>query len=240
MESTAALVVDRQRIRDKKAIVAWANTGKQFPEMPSSIKQIEEVLGLAIVEVPRRITFDEFLFERGGIVRKGTTDCSRRMKRGNLTRYMKTFPKPYEWNLGYNSGEEDRAEKFQRRNERSWLHWRFPLIEAGISREDTWDICRKAGFTILVSMYEKMGRFDCFFCGNQTKKQALKVVEYYPKLAEEWIDKEERKGVPFMGGFMPLRSLIEANRTGVGVPETRTKCACFGGDEDFLDDEEDE
>lgn len=59
MESAAMLAVDMERILDTRAIVRWANTGKQFPEMAASIAQIESILDLKIVEVPRRITFDE-------------------------------------------------------------------------------------------------------------------------------------------------------------------------------------
>lgn len=235
MESAAMLAVDRERILDTKAHIAWADTGKQFPEMAASIQQISDILGLEIVTVPRRITFDEFLFERGGMVRRSTTDCSRRMKRSNLKRYMKTFPPPYEWNLGYNSGEDERADDFVKRNEREWMHWRFPLIEVDVSREQTWDICRKAGFTILVGMYEKMGRFDCFWCGNQTKAQALKVVEHYPELAKEWMRAETIKGYPFMGNYTPLKVLVEQQAQ---MPEAPISCACFGGTENFFEEED--
>jgi 3'-phosphoadenosine 5'-phosphosulfate sulfotransferase (PAPS reductase)/FAD synthetase len=234
MESAAMLVVECERILDTKAHVCWADTGKQFPEMAASIRQIEARLGIKIVTVPRRITFDEFLFERGGIIRRSTTDCSRRMKRGNLTRYMKTFPKPYEWNIGFNSGEDERADDFVARNARDWMYWRFPLIEADISREKTWAICREAGFTILIEMYEKMGRFDCFWCGNQTKAQALKVVKYYPALAQEWMDAEARKGFPFMGNYTPLKVLVEQNQE---MPEAPISCGCFAGKEDFFEEE---
>lgn len=170
MESAAMLVVERERIIETGAIVRWADTGKQFPEMAPSLAQIGEGLALKIEIVSPRITFDEFLFERGGMIRKGTTDCSRRMKRANLMAHMKTFPKPYEINLGFNCDEHQRAEDFVKLNERDWCHWRFPLIEADITRAETVDICRNNGFSILVGMYEKMGRFDCFWCGNQTPK----------------------------------------------------------------------
>ena len=130
MESAAMLVIDRERIRETGACVRFADTGKQFPEMAGSIKQIERALDLTIVTVPSRITFDEFLFEKGGMLRKGMTDCSRRMKRSNLARHMKGFPRPYEVNLGFNADEVERQDDFVARNERPWLHWRFPLIEA--------------------------------------------------------------------------------------------------------------
>lgn len=46
MESAAMLVVELSRIKETGAIVCFADTGKQFPEMPSSIAQIESVLGI--------------------------------------------------------------------------------------------------------------------------------------------------------------------------------------------------
>lgn len=232
MESAAMLVIDRERIRDTHAIVRFADTGKHFPEMSESIRQVETVLGLSIVTVPRRITFDEFLFERGGMLRKGMNDCSRRMKRSNLARHMRGYPRPYEVNLGYNSGEVERQDAFVARNERPWIHWRFPLIEADISREATRRICKEAGFTILVEMYDKMGRFDCFWCPNQKPSQALKVIEHYPELAAEWITAEERKGHHFLSGG-PLRVLATEM---YGDDRVAASCSCFGGDVSIADE----
>lgn len=231
MESAAMLVIDRDRIRESGAVVRWADTGKHFPEMYDSIRQVEAALGLPIVTVSRRITFDEFLFERGGMIRKGATDCSRRMKRSNLMRHCRQFPKPWEINLGFNASEQERADEFTARNEREWCRWRFPLIEAGVERSATWEVCRKAGFTILVGMYEKMGRFDCFWCGNQTPSQARKVIKHYPELAAEWKAAESRKGHSFMP--RPLKMIEED----MGAPGLFAGCSCFGGADDVWDDE---
>jgi len=233
MESAAMLVLERERIADKKAVVRWANTGKQFPEMEVSIQQIEAALGLNIVRIKPYITFDQFLFERGGMVKKGTTDCSRRMKRANLMRHLKTFKPPYEVNLGFNAHEHQRAADFVKRNERPWCHWRFPLLEAGIERAETVDICKNAGFSILVDMYKKMGRFDCFWCGNQTPKQALRVVDHYPELAKEWIAAEDRKGHGFMR--IPLKTLIADNSIEKVMP--LFACSCFGPDENVWEED---
>ena len=229
------LVIDRDRIQARGAIVRFADTGKQFPEMASSIAQIESRLGLSIVTVPRRITFDEFLFERGGMLRKGTNDCSRRMKRGNLSRHAAMHAKPWEINLGFNADETDRADAFSARNERPWCHWRFPLIEAGVTRADSWDMCRRAGFAILVEMYEKMGRFDCYFCPNQRPSQALKVIEHYPGLAAEWTAAEERKGHSFMS--IPLRLLPTEMKRKEDERAPLFACACFGGTDDVFEDD---
>lgn len=235
MESAAMLVVDRDRLQARAAIVRFADTGKQFPEMAASLRQIEAALGVTIVTVPRRISFDDYLFARGGMLRKGMTDCSRRMKRGNLSRHAATWPKPWEINLGFNAAEDERAVAFSARNERPWCHWRFPLIEAGVSREQSWDICRAAGFSILVAMYEKMGRFDCFWCPNQRPAQALKVIEHYPELAAEWMAAEDRKGHSFLS--IPLRLLPADEQRKADERMPLFACACFGGDDDvFADD----
>lgn len=236
MESAAMLVIDRQRIADTEAIVCWADTGKHFPEMYDSIRQIEKALDLKIVTVPRRITFEEF-FERGGMIRKGTNDCSRRMKRANLNRFHKTFPSPYEINIGFNCDEDQRARDFTELNERAWCHWRYPLIEADICRAETVEICEKAGFSILVGMYRKMGRFDCFWCGNQKPSQALKVLKHYPELAKEWMEAEARKGHSFMP--IPLKVLAEEDANMPLFQErAATDCSCFGGTDSVFDDGE--
>jgi hypothetical protein len=232
MESAAMVWLEKERIKETGAIVRYADTGKQFPEQAASIQQIASLTGIEIVTVPRRLTFDEFLFERGGMIRKGTSDCSRRMKRSNLARHMRTFPRPYEVNLGFNFDEEQRADEFVALNERDWLHWRFPLIEHGISRAETNIVCRKAGFSILVEMYEKMGRFDCFWCGNQTEEQAALVAKHYPDLAAEWIAAEMRKG----HSFMPRRlAVIVADRE-ESPQMTFNLCSCFGGSASVADE----
>lgn len=235
MESAAMLVVDRERIRDLGAVVRFADTGKHFPEMADSLAQIADVLDIQIVTVPRRITFDEYLFEKGGMLRKGMNDCSRRMKRGNLSRHAATFPKPWEIDLGFNADEDERAAAFTERNERPWCHWRFPLLEAGVTREASWDICRRAGFTILVDVYARMGRFDCYWCPNQTPAQALKVLAQYPALAADWMAAEAKKGHSFLS--VPLRLLPMAEQQKYDAKRPLFACACFGGDEDAWEDE---
>lgn len=234
MESAAMLVVDRERLTATNAVVCWADTGKQFPEMAASIAQIEAALGLSVVSVPRRLTFDEFLFERGGMLRKGLTDCSWRMKRSNLSRFHSQYPKPWEINLGFNADEQDRADAFMARNERSWCHWRFPLIEAGVTREDTRDICRQAGFSILLEVYERMGRFDCFWCPNQRPSQAARVIEHYPDLAAEWMAAEERKGHSFLS--IPLRLIPAEIQRKEDEAMPLFACSCFGGTDDAFED----
>lgn len=235
MESAAMLVVDQARIRATGAIVRFADTGKQFPEMAASIAQITRILAVPIVTVPRRITFEEF-FDRGGMLRRGMTDCSRRMKRSNLSRHAKQHPMPWEINLGFNADEDDRAAAFIARNERPFCHWRFPLIEAGITRAASWDLCRSAGFDILVGMYEKMGRFDCFWCPNQKPSQAMKVIEHYPELAAEWMAREASQGHSILRIPLQMIPAELARKEAETLP--LLACSCFGGEEDVFADGE--
>ncbi len=86
-------------------------------------------------------------------------------------------------------------------------------------------------------MYEKMGRFDCFMCGNQKPEQALKVVDHYPDLAQEWMDMEEKKGHSFMP--VSLKVLVDTrDRQGMLDLGVGAKCACFGGADDFFEDDD--
>lgn len=231
MESSAMLVIDRERIRKTEAIVRFADTGKQFPELYESKAQIERLLGLEIFTVPRRIDFDTYLLGRGGMIRKGTNDCSKKMKRSNLSRHMRSFERPYEVNIGFNCDELDRADSFSDLNERDYLHWRYPLVEAKVNRPQTWKICADAGFSIVIEVYKRMGRMDCYFCGNQKESQALKVAEHYPELAADWMNLEERKGHSFMP--TPLKVLVEySTRQGSLIFDTGVRCSCFGGNDD--------
>lgn len=237
MESSAMLALDIDRIRATNARVRYADTGKQFPELYQSKEQIETILGIEIKTVARRIDFDTYLHERGGMVKKGTNDCSRKMKRSNLARDMKLYERPYEVNIGFNADEIERRNDWMKRNERSWLHWRFPLIEKDIDRPETRKICEQWGFTIVCAMYDKMGRMDCYFCGNQRPSQAEKVVLHYPDLAADWAVQELRKGHSFMP--IPIIEVIagleEGRRT--QAEKQHVSCACFGGDDNYVEEE---
>lgn len=110
------------------------------------------------------------------------------------------------------------------------------MIEAGINRAASWDVCREAGFSILVGMYEKMGRFDCYFCPNQRPAQAMKVIEHYPELAAEWTAAETRKGHSFMS--IPLALLPAEIQRKEDERAPLFACSCFGGTDDVFEDDE--
>lgn len=77
MESSAMLIVDRERIKDTAAVVRWVNTGKQFPEMLASKRQIERLLDLEIVTVPLRIRFSKRVAEYRAAEKAGAYSVSR-------------------------------------------------------------------------------------------------------------------------------------------------------------------
>lgn len=224
MESSAMLALEIERIRagimTGEVRVRWADTGKHFDEMYQSKEQIEGILGITIHTVERRIDFDTYLHERGGMIRNGTNDCSRKMKRSNLARDMKRYERPYEVNIGFNADEIERQNDWVIRNERCWLHWRFPLIDNDVYRPDTEKICKHWGFTILCEMYRKMGRFDC-----------------YPEKAADWAVQELRKGHSFMP--IPIMEVIAGIEQGkrTQAENQHIQCSCFGGSENFTQEE---
>lgn len=213
-------------------MVVFADTGKQFPEAYQSLKQIESITGIQIQMVRQEYSFDDYLLNRGGMLRQGFTDCSRRMKGTVLKKFHAQFAYPWEINLGYNADEIDRADDFSERNDVDGkIKWRYPLIELGITRADTVRICEEAGFTIVLEMYRKMGRMDCYFCPNQKITQAQKVMQYYPDLWDEWKALEAAKGHSFLSvPASAIESMALQQDFFDDLDRVKPTCACFGGE----------
>jgi len=225
------IYVCREEIRISRSPVAWADTGKQFPEMNDSIAQIEKICGFEITRLSPSMTFDQFLFERGGMLRQGYTDCSRRMKRKALRDHANSMPKPQRIALGYNADEWERGEAFCERNNTPDRTFFFPLQERNIDRARSVQICEHAGFTILLEMYRKMGRFDCFFCPNQRISQAEKVMRFYPPLWTEWKAIEARKGHPILSISAEAIENRAIQDDFLQALDRKVPCSCFGGSE---------
>lgn len=229
MESAAMLAVCRDEILSQKAIVRWADTGRQFPEMADSIAQIESILGIQILRLAPPFSFDEYLYERGGMLRQGFSDCSKRMKRRALREHANSIPMPQRIALGFNAKEVDRGVDFCALNNTAEREFVFPLQERNITRAETVKIAERNGFTILVSMYRKMGRFDCYFCPNQRIAQAEKVMTHYPALWADWKEIEKRKGHPILKLSAVAIEARAVQDDFIAALDSKQSCACMGG-----------
>lgn len=242
MESAAMVYLCRDEIKASGAIVRWANTGKQFPEMVDSIAQIESICGFSIVQLQPYITFDQYLFERGGMLREGYSDCSRRMKRKALREHANDLPFPQRIAIGYNAEEVQRGEDFCERNNRYEKDgsprrlYHYPLQDLNVTRAKSVDVCVRAGFSILVGMYQKMGRFDCYFCPNQRISQAEKVMKHYPSLWSEWKEIERRKGHPILNISAEAIEKRAVQDDFIAALERKQSCSCMGGLDGWDDD----
>ncbi len=237
MESTAMIYLCREEIQRTKAHVAWADTGKQFPEMAASIAQIESICGLTVTRLQPSMTFDEFLYERGGMLRQGYTDCSRRMKRRALREHANSLPRPQAIALGYNADEEQRGHDFCERNDKPDRKFFFPLQLLNVDRAESVKVCERAGFRILLDMYRKMGRFDCFFCPNQRIAQAEKVMAHYPAQWAEWKAIEKRKGHAILSISAEAIEQRAMQADFIEALDRKPQCACFGGKDVWDDDD---
>lgn len=239
MESAAMISVCRDEIKERKGLVVWADTKKQFPEMDDSIRQIEGITGLSVIRLEANITFDEFLFERGGMLRQGYTDCSRRMKRRALRLHAESCEKPLMIALGYNADELQRGQDFGDRNNTPERTFFYPLQDRNIDRQQSVIVCESARFTILLEMYRKMGRFDCFFCPNQRIAQAEKVMVHYPPLWTEWKSIEKRKGHAILSISAEAIEGRALQDDFIAALDKKQQCSCMGG-KDKWDETEDE
>lgn len=238
MESAAMIAVCQDEIKERNGIVRWANTGKQFPEMADSIAQIEAVTGIKIVQLVPNMTFDEYLYERGGMLRQGYSDCSKRMKRRALREHANSLPRPQRIALGFNAKEIDRGIDFCALNNKPDREFFYPLQERGITRAETVKIAERFGFTILLEMYRKMGRFDCFFCPNQRISQAEKVMTHYPSLWSEWKSIEKRKGHAILSISAEAIEGRAAQEDFIAALDKKQPCSCMGGNYNYDSDED--
>lgn len=236
MESAAMIYLCREEIKATNSVVVWADTGKQLPEMYDSIAQIEEICGLKVTRLTPNMTFDEYLFKRGGMLRQGYTDCSRRMKRRALREHANSLPRPQRIMLGYNADEGQRGFDFCERNDKPDRTFHFPLQTQNVDRAASVMVCVRAGFTILVAMYQKMGRFDCWFCPNQRISQAEKVMQHYPDKWEEWKQIEKRKGHPILSISAEAIEKRAVQEDFIAALDKKTQCSCFGGESAWDDD----
>lgn len=235
MESAAMVYLFRGHIQKNNGLVRWASTGKQFPEMEDSLKQIEDICQFKITRLQPPYSFDEYLFDRGGMLRQGFSDCSRRMKRKALRDHAAAQPLPQRIALGFNAAEIERGEDFCARNNKPGREFWYPLQDRDITRAETVKICQKAGFSILVGMYQKMGRFDCFFCPNQRISQAEKVMTHYPDLWAEWKDIEERKGHSILSISAKAIEGRAKQDDFMAALENKQTCSCMGGKDNYDD-----
>lgn len=236
MESAAMVWLCRAEIAATQGYVVWVNTGKQFPEMQKSISQIEAICGFKVVELTPYITFDEYLFERGGMLRQGFNDCSRRMKRKALREHANSLPRPQRIALGFNADEEERGEKFCALNDKPDRKFFYPLQDLNIDRAESVKVCERAGFTILLDMYRKMGRFDCFFCPNQRIAQAEKVMTHYPAQWAEWKQIEKRKGHSILSISAEAIEARAMQSDFIAALDRKSQCGCMGGAEVWDED----
>lgn len=238
MESAAMLYLCRLAIGQTRAHVVWADTGKQFPEMYDSIAQIEDICSLKVTRLQPSMTFDDFLFERGGMLRQGYTDCSRRMKRRALREHANSLPRPQRIALGFNADEGQRGENFCARNDKPDRTFFFPLQDVNVDRTESVQICERAGFSILVGMYRKMGRFDCFFCPNQQIRQAERVMRHYPAQWAEWKAIEKRKGHPILSISAEAIEQRAIQDDFIDALDRKQQCSCMGGKEIWDEDQD--
>lgn len=231
MESAAMIYLCRDHIISARAHVTWADTGKQFPEMYESIAQIESICGFQVTRLTPSMTFDEFLFEKGGMLRQGYTDCSRRMKRKALRDHANSLPRPQKIALGFNADEIERGFDFCQRNDKPDRQFVFPLHDLNVDRSESVRVCERAGFTIMLEMYRKMGRFDCFFCPNQRIAQAEKVMQYYPAQWAEWKAIEKRKGHSILSISAEAIEQRAVQFDFIAALDRKSQCSCMGGKE---------
>ena len=163
--------------------IVFADTGKEYPEMYSYLKKVEEFIGRKIEFVKPKMSFDDWFYrikQKGkhkgmiyGFPKScGVSWCTKVLKIDPINQLNQIGDTVY---LGIAIDEKHRVQgKKTNRVEK------YPLIEWGWTEQDCKNYLKKKG--LLNPLYDKFDRLGCWCCPKQ-KKSALKVLwKEYPKL----------------------------------------------------------
>jgi len=210
-DSTAMLFMMLEKGMPVDAVVC-ADTGYEFPEMYEHIAEVEK--RIAPIEIHRvDIEFDYwFDHVRTKGPRKGTRGmgwpnihqrwCTGQ-KRDYCVRYIR-----YHWGIvlteyiGFTANEEART-----RNGIQRKKWdvSFPLIEWGITEEQSLSYCYDMGFD-WGGLYEKMSRVSCYLCPLQRNSELKVVHDEYPELWNKIVELDKISERPFKDGLDKLEA----------------------------------
>ena len=194
-DSTAMLLKMLENGEDIHSVVAF-DTGWEFPQMLEHWDQVEEYTGIPITRLHPRYDFTESLFTRPIKKRDGTTRCGNgwpswnrrwctREKIEAIDRYVNDLDGDSVVCIGFASDESSRVDSKEITNKKYGT--RFPLIELGLTEENSLKVCTDAGFD-WGGLYEEFSRLSCFCCPLQTLDNLRSVKKLTPDLWDKMLD----------------------------------------------------
>lgn len=134
--------------------------------------------------------------------------------------------------MGFDAGEPQRMERMAAKNPQPpgqpphW-HWRAPLTEWDLDRDDCVALLKKAGLP-------QPGKSSCFMCPSMKKPEILKLAETHPELMakalrieDAAIEGGELRNVKGLGRNYSWRQFLEGHPEALAaVDSVEEECAC--------------
>lgn len=174
-DSTAMLLMMIERKEPIEAVVFF-DTGWEFPQTYDHLDLLEKRTGLKITRLKPRHPFDELIVKYSWPWMQGRW-CSRE-KMDALNKFSHENGNGVQI-IGFAVNEKSRtgAKEFKKKRVR------FPLIEWGISENDTLSYCYQKGY-FWDGLYKHFSRVSCFSCPLKGSPKAWRLIrKYYP---EQW------------------------------------------------------
>jgi len=179
-DSTAMLHLMKEKHETIDRVV-YFETDWEFPVIEKHIKQVEEYTGLHIEQIRNYRPFDELIRIYGWP--HGSGGWCAACKRDSLDKYKRAV-KADVCCIGFAADEVKRS-KGKKLNETKKWQYRFPLIEAGFTQEDSLKYCYELGYT-WDGLYNYFSRVSCFCCPKAGKLHRPIIREYFPGLEVKW------------------------------------------------------
>ncbi len=175
----------------------WSDTKREDEDTYRFGRQVAERWGLNVLEASDGRDLWDVWRMRNFIPARQLSQCSRDMKILPSRKYLDTITEPGRVAYGYDANEIDRAE----RTERNWSHptltpW-FPLLEWGVSKEQTFGYFAEHGIAP-PRMYRHFQHANCLPCKNFRANDWRALQHYYPEKFAEALAFEEETGLKWM------------------------------------------
>ena len=187
--------------------VVFADTTLEFPEIYAWIDKIENIIGMKIIKVKCKHTFDDWFYGRytrgkhKGEIRGFPYVISHCWwaRDSKIDILKKEYGKGNTINIGIALNESKRADA--KMYKKGINTYNFPLIEWGWTEAKCSNYLKERGLEHPLS--NRFNRTGCWLCPKQSKKSLKSLFKYYPKLWEKL--KQYEKDSPH--GFNPRFTL---------------------------------
>ena len=205
-KDSTAMVLEMLERGEQLDEVVFFNTGWEFPQMIKHVDKFERYIGMPIIRLKPKQSFNYLMLEHEVVGRKG-------VNKGKIYRVGYGWPSPMRrWctdrkvstikaylgnktdivqSIGYASDEYHRSNRTEMQKKKYSV--RFPLIEYGITEKQALEICKSHGFD-WGGLYDIFSRVSCFCCPLQRIGEQRNLRHHFPDLWEQMLDWDSQIG----------------------------------------------